>query len=371
MDTNNEKARHGFVTFLLWASIAVNAFLVLFFPYLLGLGGIVFIVVIVGNILILNWRIIGVFILCAIAIIILLIRIFYLGFMSYHFELFGVIALSIYFAILNIRKDGISVWKQLLDEARSGEREAKIWDARILGAIILLLAITVFPITRLYDNIIVMFAPLRIMFFWHGFDGRVLGNHVLKTEYGEIRIGHLASVTISDDSFYIQSKNFRNGKASHRLVLSGAELPEHLDVQFSRSQSKIIFFDLNHQDIHIYGIPVRAQRIHMPLPDHNYSGNILSYSEVRFLQENITLSDSTEVNLIAATLSIYKDEQRWVLRAPRQWFDASELRVQERPTWYEPSIFVRQHGETEVAEYRSITFKPNWGEFIEGVPLEE
>jgi len=361
MDENNKKERNELVTFLLRANIAVNAFLLLFpmFPIsflfyakfnLLDLGGTLFIAVIVGNILILRWRIIGVFIICVAAILFLLFVIS--DSLATSFGAFGVIALLIYFAILNIEENGISVWKHLLNEAKLSKRKAKIWDASILGVVILLLAIIIFPITRIYDNTIVIFAPLRAV-FWNGIDGMVLGNHILETEYGEIRIGHLASVNISKGVLHIKSRNFKNGQASHSLVLSGVELPEYIDVEYSRSQSKITSFDLNHQDMHIYGVPVRAKSISIRLPD-DILPSVLSYSDVIFLQEHIMLADSTELNVTNANLSLYKDEQRWVLEKP-----------------HNASLFAKRAGETEFTEYRLIRFKENWGEFIKGVPLEE
>ncbi|MCL2601451.1 MAG: hypothetical protein FWD91_01410 [Treponema sp.] len=133
-----------------------------------------------------------------------------------------------------------------------------------------------------------------------------------------------------------------------------AEMPEHIEVKFNHSQ--ITTIDLHNQAIHIYGVPVRASRINIRSPVHYDPAHSLAYAEVTFLQRHITLADSTELNLItAANLIIYKDEQRWVLRTP--------------PERSSESFSVKQAGETEFVKYRSITFKPNWGEFIEGEPL--
>jgi len=144
MDESNKKARHGFVTFWLWASIIVNAFGLLRFNAITSnfteLDGIIvllYMAVIFANILVLKWKIIGFFIICAGVIALLLLMIFYFRIETVPSILFGVLLLSIYFGILNIRKNGISLWKHLLNEAKTNKRETKIWFAGVFGTIIL------------------------------------------------------------------------------------------------------------------------------------------------------------------------------------------------------------------------------------------
>jgi len=372
MDESNEKARHWFVTAWLWGITIAMAFFILEYSQTINnlpapsrMLLLFNIAVIVANILVLRWKIIGFFIICAVATAVSLDMIFNF----YNVRLvpsigLGVLLLSIYFGILNIRKNGISVWKHLLNEAKAKKRETKIWGAVVFGPIILFLVIAAFPITRFYGNTIVVFAPQRILQLdrsnnWDRFGGRVLGNHVLETEYGEIRIGHLSPVSIisgrSDPWAIFRSEIFEDGRSSHNLVFLGGEMPEHLGVWLNRSQ--IIYLDpsYRYQDMSIYGVPVRTGRIRINSPRD--TADIVFFDGVGFLQEHITLADSTVLNVTTARLSIYKDEQRWVLEAP--------------PAWRNSSLFVKRDGETEFAEYRSITFKANWGEFIEGVRLEE
>ena len=357
MNETNEKTRHRFVTFWLWASCIALAFFA--FRHLVSIANeteyistrLLFTLTIasfVANILVLNWKIIGVFITCTVSIAGLLLVIFIFHANPILSILFSAATFSIYFGILNIRKNGISVWKHLLNEAKAKKRETKFWIAGVSGIIILLLTIAVFPIKRFYGNTIFLFAPERIVNIYD-FGGRVLGKSVLKTGYGEVRIGHLSPVTIHKYSYssglVIKSELFSNGQASHNLVLLGAELPKHISVEFK--DNRITFFDPRYQDMSIYGVPARINHI-------DVTPSFLLYNFVEFLQEHITLADSTELNVTNADLSVYKDKQQWVLKDQRG-----------------SSLFVKRAGETEFTEYKSITFKPNWGEFIEGVLLEE
>jgi len=262
MSENNEKARHGFVSFWLWANILGNSFLtVQQFATRndssdLNSKGIMFsIAVIVGNILILKWKIIGVFVIYAVAVLVAVITAPFLFYFGYGLitPIGLALIISIHATIFNIKENGISVWEHLKNEAKANKREARIWVARVFGTIILLFVIAAFPIKIFYGNIIVLFAPQRIVPYY-GYSGKVLGNHVLKTEYGEIRIGHLSFVSINGiGDMGIKSELFENGQVSHNLVFLGTELPEHLYVRFNRSQ--ITEFDLN-RDISIYGIPI-------------------------------------------------------------------------------------------------------------------
>ena len=221
----------------------------------------------------------------------------------------------------------------------------------VFSPIILFLIITVFPIKMFYNNIIVLFSPQRIVQS-DRFGGYVLGNYIFETEYGRIKIERLSFVIIFYDSLVINSEIFKDGKASHNLVFLGSKMPEHLSVWFNRSQ--ITYFDPKYQDMSIYGVPVRTGRIHINSPRNN--ADILFYDGISFLQEQIKLADSAEINVTSAMLSIYKDEQRWVLEAPSNWRSSS--------------LFVKQVGETEFTRYSSITFRPDWGEFIEGELFE-
>ena len=366
MDESNKKARHGFVTFWLWTSIVAHAFLavqqfVTMDDYSrLNDKVILFsIVIIVGNILVLRWKIIGVFIVY-IGVGIVTVTIANVPIILYfeHYGLatsivLGLLIISIYFGILNIKKNGISVWRHLLNEVKANKRETKVLIAGLVG-LILFLVIAIFPITRFYDNTIVLFAPERIV-RWNHFNGRVLGNHILVTEYGEIRIGYFSPVYIGYGSLYISSEAFEDGYVSHNLVFLGGEMPEHIVVEFNHSH--ITYFDLNHQDMSIYGVPVRTNGIHVNNP--YITADIVFYAGVFFLQEHITLADSTELIVRSvSSLSIYKDEQRWELEDPPGWSR-------------DQNLFVKRSGETEFTAYRSITLKENWGEFIEGEPVEE
>ena len=335
-DETNEKARHSFVTFWIGLNIFANAMFICLYLLLLAVWNaslepiiMIFIVGLAANILVLKWKIIGVFIICAVTPgLILLMNFFSYGRLGIPIAL-GVLMLSAYFGVLNIRKNGISAWKHLLNEAKAKKRETKIWVASVFAFIIVFHALSFFSITKFYGNTIVVFAPQRIIEGWYLFRGKVLGNYVLETEYGEIRIEHLSPVRISFGTYFRQEKLPRN--------------------------NKLTYFTLNHHGINMYGVPVTIAGIYVN--STRDTADILLFDWVRFLQEHITLADSTELTVRTAELSLYKDEQRWILSV--------------EPSWHNARLFVKRPGETEFTEYRSVTFKSNWGEFIEGEPVEE
>jgi len=234
-----------------------------------------------------------------------------------------------------------------------------------LGIIMVIGGFTIFPVIEYRGNTIRMFAPERLLGRmprmneitrpWEPFDGRVLGEHVLRTEHGEITLGHFSHIQVGRSGllFRIDVENFRRGRASHSLVVEGIVMPQNVSITFDTlNNQRIYFLALNRQEVHISGIPFDVATITIDSP--RFDGDIsLGVHSL----EDITLADGTRISFGTASerfvgfLFIHKDEERWVLSRRQQ----SALRIS------------RGGGFTE---YRSVTFEPNWGAFIEGVPVQ-
>jgi len=200
-----------------------------------------------------------------------------------------------------------------------------------------------------------MFAPERLTFDGLGFAGRVLGSHVLETEYGEIRLNRGAR--IYSDRYrtvgIIEKASFIRGRASHNLVIEGMVIPQHVEIIINGAgQLDLLIFSWSlrrdNPEIIVSGIPVRTDRI-----DFHPRGTTADI-EVGLGPSggSITLADSTVIDLTRffGLLRFFKDDEKWELVIPRR----------------NDSFLVKLPNETEFADYRSITFRPHWGEFIEG-----
>jgi hypothetical protein len=369
MAENNEKIRHAFVTFWLWVSTIGNIFGMLedikertSYDQSYNFRIFLFVIVIAGNILVLNWKIIG-FYFIVLALIVLPPVARYYYYTNLAFSIFiSVIMFSVYFGILHIKKNGISTWEYLLNEAKDKKGETKVWFLGVSGLILLTLVLVIFPIKRYYHKTMLLFAPQRILHL-SDYKGRVLGNHILETEYGTIKLGHFSEMFISDSGYikvYIEA--FRSGRAFHNLVFEGIEIPENIEVCIT--PTRISYIDPNSRDIMILsGIPINTGRILIksssdpddilyrdPYFGHYYTEDI-QFTGFRFADEHHTLADSTEINVKVSHLGIYKDRKHWVIENP--------------PTMHH-SLFVKLPGENEFIKYRTITFEENWGAFIEG-----
>jgi hypothetical protein len=362
-ETNTPKERHIIVSIWLWLSIIGNiAFLIimLFDVRIYGqriidtseIGGVVVlfsIVLIIDRILILKWKIIGFFIeIVAFGIT------YYVAIVNdYYYQavpkmLIAMITLLIYFGILQIRKNGVSTWRHLLNEAKANKRKTKIWFAAVFGSIFVLLLITIFPVKIMYGNIIVMFAPERIARPEY-YDGWLFGNHVLKTEHGEIKVKFLTELTMLRGELGIDSKNFEFIHASHDLEVYGIKMPKNItvwiDIFYKRAE--ISRLGVGKQRLLISGVSV--------IPDGYIYINYWDGATfpVSFVKESIILADSTEIDVsyFAGDLVINEDSKRWKLVLSGGWFSG---------------LWVKLPGEDEYTRYKSIRFKENWGDFIDG-----
>jgi hypothetical protein len=361
--TDNKRTRHKIVTIWLWASIVANAIsvfvilLIILFeaigtPRLRVFALVSSIAVIIGHVLVLKWKIAGFF-----STVFVFIFSVYLLMVANYYEfkpqmLLLMLPLSVFFGILNIRKNGISTWRHLLNEAKANKRETKISLAVVFGSIFLALIIFIFPIKIIYGNIIVLFAPDRLDYRYESYNGSVLGYHVLKTEYGEIRVKPLAKVTRFWGNFDIDYENFESGRASHDLVVYGINMPKNIEVRinswFTNAVISSIYVGKN--VLNISGISVFSRRI------DTYGGYPYGRGAsllINFADEYITLSDSTQIDVryFEGYLDIDVYSQQWELIPSTSWFY---------------SLGVMLPGETEFTRYKFITFKENWGAFIKG-----
>lgn len=118
---NELKQRHGFVTFWLWFSIVVNVGMSIYGLYLASINIIMLltaflgIVNIVAAVLLLKWRKIGFYIFMGSAVLSIISNSIILGgginiFISF---ISPIVSVLIWWAILQIRKNGVSAWKLL------------------------------------------------------------------------------------------------------------------------------------------------------------------------------------------------------------------------------------------------------------------
>jgi len=217
--------------------------------------------------------------------------------------------------------------------------------------IVMIHALIFFPTVRFNDTSILLFAFDRLG-SWHTYTARVMGNHILETEHGEIRLGRFSRIQVSGNSFGIKADNFENGRASHNIVVEGIIIPQSARISFDgRHQVSVLTLYL--QDVIVSGIPFAIADFQIRSPREIADISMT----VGRTPEYITLADYTQIFVDPARwlwggLFFYNDAGVWVLREVFNGF------------------MVKRPGETEFTRYRSITFRPDWGEFIEGVRWE-
>ena len=186
------------------------------------------------------------------------------------------------------------------------------------------------------------------------FDAIVLGDNLLETEYGEIRLGNFARIRVNDNGVSgVYEINFKQGKASHNLVIGGIEVPQNVSIFMSNSGHSMRL-ELNDQDTVVSGITLVVTELYTNVPVYDADISIVFLSS-----EYVTLEDGTQIHFVLSPftgrwfwreLAIYVDDKRWEI---------------------EDQIAVKLPGETEFTMYRSITFEPDWGAFISGELLEK
>jgi hypothetical protein len=248
-------------------------------------------------------------------------------------------------------------------KAREAPRAAKA--AVVIGTVVVLVGIRLvaaFPVVNYNGNDIRLFSaellvgqnPIPTQRPQEQFFGRVIGTHVLETEFGQITLKNSARIRSKyNDVDYIGAENFEEGRASHNLVVDGIELQPNITVYLSGGEIYALKFD--RQDVTFSGVPLRLYEISINSPDriNTTQGDIV----LLVGQEQgsyITLADSTQIyrhdTNSSAVLHIYKNSEYW------RWSNIY-------------SFPVRLPGETEPSDYTSITFGENWGAFIEGEPF--
>jgi len=238
------------------------------------------------------------------------------------------------------------------------------------------------PIIRVNRNIIPLLSVIRLV-SWHSYAARVLGNHVLETEHGQIRLGHFSLVSAGTvNHIGIEAENFARGRASHNLEVYGIPIPQIARISFSvnpynqRQTFVFTFFEDNQweqrlrfgeqrlrgvQETVISGVPVGIDRFDLNNPRRRPGAD--EDIRIGFLASGyVSLADGVQIYFpqmphgggrMIRALYMHKDDERWVI---------TQLHSDGFP--------VRLSEETEFTRYRSITFRPDWGEFIEGVLFE-
>jgi len=236
-----------------------------------------------------------------------------------------------------------------------GNKELKKinWVAIACGFILVLQAIASFPTVGFYGRTIRLFA-FEGMFRGDFYHARVLGNYVLETEHGHIRLGHGSVVLGASNSIIdIDVENFVNGRSSHNLVVDGIDMPQNISVAFRTSPNRISILLLYDQEIVVSGVPLVAYEFNLTHP-RDTADIVVEFAP----PEYVILADTTPIHFVPSrytgrpfsrVLHIYNNDELW--------------RIVGRTA-------VRVLGETEFTEFRSITFRPDWGEFITGELFE-
>ncbi|MCL2441248.1 MAG: SH3 domain-containing protein [Treponema sp.] len=247
-----------------------------------------------------------------------------------------------------------------------------------LAAVVLVISLLfyIFPTIRFSDQKITLFSPERLLLRIAGikgyYSGRVLGNHVINTQYGEIKLKHFCIILCEHYATgwgaVLDVEMFETEQASHNLVIEDIEIPANVSITFDSSYTgQIISLSLDRhgkrqegQEIIISGIPLNVHLIYtIPRPRQSYPADI-TLTSLRYrdgTEYSLILQDLTSIDIerFRGTLHIFKNEQ-WKL---------------ESSSFENPSIFVKHPGKNDFTRYRSIIFQPDWGEFIKGEVFAE
>jgi hypothetical protein len=222
-----------------------------------------------------------------------------------------------------------------------------------LGIIVFVKIVSMFPMIRYNDKEIWMFAPERIGSFFPGdFAGKVLGDHVLETEYGEIRLGKFSTVLAGQAALVaIDEENFANGLASHNLVVERMIIPHNVRIAFNPITHRIenLLTQDENQDIIVSDISLNFERLDWGFPGYS-AGILLAFIPPGY----ITLTDATQI-YFAPSLATGKPYLRTLL-----------MYINDGLWTVKGEMSVKLPGEDDFTAYETITFRPNWDEFIEG-----
>jgi len=237
----------------------------------------------------------------------------------------------------------------------------RLFGLAALGVILIIGALSSFPVIEYRGNRIRMFAPDRLLGKMpstirgitrpqENVRGWVLGEHVLETEYGQIVLKNRPHISaIRNTVGVINVDNFRQGRASHNLVVEGIEIPPYVSIIFRdfrvafRPRISTLLLHDRHE-INISGVPLNITEIDINSPRY-IADMIITF----FGGEYISLTDSTQIRgRYLRGLYMYADDGLWRIRSGQ--------------------ISIRLPGEARFTEYRSVTFERDWGAFVEGVP---
>jgi len=239
----------------------------------------------------------------------------------------------------------------------------------VVAVILIVRVIAAFPVIRFYDARIPLFSAERLVSITPlidivsgggRFHARVLGTHVLQTEHGTITLKNFAKIASSHNTVLrIDEHNFEEGRAAHNLEIYGIRVPPNLSISFN-DRHQFSMLTLGRQEISVSGLPfmvrnigLRGRLIHLPAHARVEAADITL--EGRPKADMVTLADSTQLDVsrISGGLHIFKSDDLWRLLTSTTSF-----------------LFAKRSGESEFTRYRSVTFRPHWGEVIEMEPFE-
>jgi len=222
----------------------------------------------------------------------------------------------------------------------------------VTGIIVIIHLIIFFPVIRFNDNRIPLLAFERLV-SGDVYMARVLGNHILETEHGILELRSLSRVLVVNNTIVdIGIENFITGRATHNFSINGITMPQNIGIGLVTNH-QIASLGLYDQEIILSHIPLDV-RVFSLIPPRT-SANIV----IDFLADGyITLADSTEIQFVPSLIGAPR-----FLRGLYIYDDAEKWRIVGRTA-------VRLPEEAYFTMYRSITFRRNWGEFIEGELFE-
>ena len=221
--------------------------------------------------------------------------------------------------------------------------------------------------------------------------GRIMGSHTLKTEYGEIALKNWAEIEADNRPWVfggiisIPAYSFTEGLATHNLAVDGNELPKNLEVAFfgtiglfaNNGIAGVYFYDdveMNISDISITVSKIEFNYSRGDYKDYIYRSAICNRRYEGYLLPEITLADSTQIMKNIPEMHWYlfqfHDTDTWELYAYTRKIYSYEQNI-GRQRNLERYFLVQHPGESELKGYVSITFGKDWGEFLEGVLIEE
>ena len=237
----------------------------------------------------------------------------------------------------------------MTEKTANNRKKYLVMLSATLGTALLICTVVSFPVIKFYGQTVWLFAPERLARSYL-IGGRVLGDHVFETEYGEIRLKHSAYV-VSDNGETINGIDTdasEDGLATHNLVIEGIRIPPDIHISLRSDPNRIFILVLENDEITVSGLPANVDKIYINSPNHD-AGLVIEFRKAGYINlpgsTQIYFNPTTIGKTMLRSLYMYKDDKIWKIKG---------------------RISVKLPHETEFTEYRSITFGENWGGFIEG-----